>query len=156
MYSWYTLDTASLENPCCLKILEIEWPMRHAPTICPRSKASKSGSLPILAIPTANSEQPQICCGHGSLVVKIKDSWLACQDFEPCALKTCRVGGAMYVKSVESLNVLPLVWYGSYDRVSASSGVVLVTLPWFKITRSVAKTPRVAEQCDVNIHSLTP
>ncbi|GFU78031.1 uncharacterized protein TNCV_4855091 [Trichonephila clavipes] len=30
-----------------------------------------------------------------------------------------------------------------------------VTLPWFKITWSVAKSPRVAEQCDVNIHSLT-
>ncbi|GFX04215.1 hypothetical protein TNCV_3973641 [Trichonephila clavipes] len=26
--------------------------------------------------------------------------------------------------------------------------------PWFKITRSVSKSPRVAEQCDVNIHSL--
>ncbi|GFV78825.1 hypothetical protein TNCV_4079251 [Trichonephila clavipes] len=37
----------------------------------------------------------------------------------------------------------------------ASSGVVLVTSPWFKITRSVAKSPHVAEQCDVSIHSLT-
>ncbi|GFT71433.1 hypothetical protein TNCV_971031 [Trichonephila clavipes] len=35
-----------------------------------------------------------------------------------------------------------------------SSGVVLVTRPWFKIMRTVAKTPRVAEQCDVNISSL--
>ncbi|GFX61537.1 uncharacterized protein TNCV_2745121 [Trichonephila clavipes] len=26
--------------------------------------------------------------------------------------------------------------------------------PWFKITRSVSKSPRVAEQYDVNIHSL--
>ncbi|GFY15759.1 uncharacterized protein TNCV_1284041 [Trichonephila clavipes] len=26
--------------------------------------------------------------------------------------------------------------------------------PWFKITRSISKSPRVAEQCDVNIHSL--
>ncbi|GFT49360.1 hypothetical protein TNCV_4583291 [Trichonephila clavipes] len=40
-------------------------------------------------------------------------------------------------------------------RRGASSGVVLVTCPWFKITRSIAKSPRVAEQCDVNIHSLT-
>ncbi|GFV65792.1 hypothetical protein TNCV_651151 [Trichonephila clavipes] len=31
--------------------------MRHAPTICPRSKASKSGSFPILEISTTNSEQ---------------------------------------------------------------------------------------------------
>ncbi|GFV40353.1 hypothetical protein TNCV_4092171 [Trichonephila clavipes] len=37
----------------------------------------------------------------------------------------------------------------------ASSGVVLVTLPWFKITRSVSKSPRLAEQCEVNNHSLT-
>ncbi|GFX08406.1 DDE_3 domain-containing protein [Trichonephila clavipes] len=37
----------------------------------------------------------------------------------------------------------------------ASSGVILVTSSWFKNTRSVAKSPRVAEQCDVNIHSLS-
>ncbi|GFV85087.1 uncharacterized protein TNCV_3320251 [Trichonephila clavipes] len=36
-------------------------------------------------------------------------------------------------------------------RGGASSGVVHVT--WFKITWSVAKSPRVAEQCDVNINS---
>ncbi|GFU17066.1 uncharacterized protein TNCV_2480071 [Trichonephila clavipes] len=40
-------------------------------------------------------------------------------------------------------------------REGASSGVVLVTSPWFKMTRSVAKSSRVAEQCDINIHSLT-
>ncbi|GFU59310.1 uncharacterized protein TNCV_4198321 [Trichonephila clavipes] len=37
----------------------------------------------------------------------------------------------------------------------ASLGVVHVTWPWFKITWSVTKSPRVAEQCDVDIHSLT-
>ncbi|GFU67175.1 uncharacterized protein TNCV_3676101 [Trichonephila clavipes] len=41
------------------------------------------------------------------------------------------------------------------SRGGASSGVVHVTSPWFKITWSVAKSPRVAEQCDVNIYSLT-
>ncbi|GFW61450.1 hypothetical protein TNCV_346981 [Trichonephila clavipes] len=41
-------------------------------------------------------------------------------------------------------------------RGGASSGVVHVTLPWFKITLSVAKSPRVAEQCDINIHSPLP
>ncbi|GFX02018.1 hypothetical protein TNCV_372071 [Trichonephila clavipes] len=39
------------------------------------------------------------------------------------------------------------------------TGVVLIKVqnygPWFKTTRSVAKCPRVAERCDVNIHSLT-
>ncbi|GFW06851.1 hypothetical protein TNCV_3289501 [Trichonephila clavipes] len=36
------------------------------------------------------------------------------------------------------------------------SGVVLITRPWFKIARSVVKSPQVAERGDVNIHSLTP
>ncbi|GFV16638.1 hypothetical protein TNCV_4418251 [Trichonephila clavipes] len=36
----------------------------------------------------------------------------------------------------------------------ASSGVVLVTGPWFKITRSVAKIPRITKQCDANTQSL--
>ncbi|GFY12658.1 SCAN box domain-containing protein [Trichonephila clavipes] len=57
-YSWYTLDTVDLENTSCLKISEIEWTC-FSTTICPRSKVSKSSSLPILAIPTINSEQPQ-------------------------------------------------------------------------------------------------
>ncbi|GFY18713.1 hypothetical protein TNCV_2399351 [Trichonephila clavipes] len=37
----------------------------------------------------------------------------------------------------------------------ASSGVVFVTGPWFKSMRPVAKSPRVAEKCDIDIHSLT-
>ncbi|GFX29750.1 uncharacterized protein TNCV_2750841 [Trichonephila clavipes] len=43
-------------------------------------------------------------------------------------------------------------------RGGASSDVVHVTLPWFKITWSVAKSPLASEQCDadVYIHSLTP
>ncbi|GFW65798.1 uncharacterized protein TNCV_586241 [Trichonephila clavipes] len=40
-------------------------------------------------------------------------------------------------------------------RGGASSGLVHVSWPWLKITWSVAKSLRVAEQCDVNIHSLT-
>ncbi|PRD29228.1 UNVERIFIED_CONTAM: hypothetical protein NCL1_30047 [Trichonephila clavipes] len=59
MYSWYTLDPVDLENPSCLMISKIEKPMCPVPMICPRSKVSKSGSLPILVIPTTNSEQPQ-------------------------------------------------------------------------------------------------
>ncbi|GFW20164.1 uncharacterized protein TNCV_2321051 [Trichonephila clavipes] len=57
MYSWYTLDNVHLENPSGLTISEIEWPMSQAPTICTRSRTSKSGTLNILAIPTTNSEQ---------------------------------------------------------------------------------------------------
>ncbi|GFW84792.1 uncharacterized protein TNCV_680801 [Trichonephila clavipes] len=55
----YTLDTVDLENPSFLTISENEWRMRHAPTICLRSKIYKSGSLAVLAIPATNSEQPQ-------------------------------------------------------------------------------------------------
>ncbi|GFS65693.1 hypothetical protein TNCV_3853431 [Trichonephila clavipes] len=40
-----------------------------------------------------------------------------------------------------------------HGEEGASSGVVHVTGSWFKIAWSVAKSPRVAEQCDVNIHS---
>ncbi|GFU36667.1 hypothetical protein TNCV_3311621 [Trichonephila clavipes] len=36
----------------------------------------------------------------------------------------------------------------------ASSDVVHVTRPWFKITWSVAKSSRVSEQCDINIQSI--
>ncbi|GFT68449.1 uncharacterized protein TNCV_4585311 [Trichonephila clavipes] len=36
-------------------------------------------------------------------------------------------------------------------RGGVSPGVVLVTRPWLKLTRSVAKGPRVAEQCAVII-----
>ncbi|GFX32761.1 uncharacterized protein TNCV_888991 [Trichonephila clavipes] len=59
MCSWYILDTVDLENPNWLRYSEIEWPMRRAPTIYPRSKASKSDSLPKLETPTTNSEQTQ-------------------------------------------------------------------------------------------------
>ncbi|GFX29559.1 hypothetical protein TNCV_4776311 [Trichonephila clavipes] len=39
-------------------------------------------------------------------------------------------------------------------RGSVNSGVVHVTCPWFKITWSVAKSPRVPKQCYVNIQSI--
>ncbi|GFV46609.1 hypothetical protein TNCV_4191 [Trichonephila clavipes] len=58
MYSWYTPETVNVESPSYLTILEFERLMRYAPTIYPRSKASELGSLPILATPTTNLEQP--------------------------------------------------------------------------------------------------
>ncbi|GFY31524.1 uncharacterized protein TNCV_4693681 [Trichonephila clavipes] len=39
-------------------------------------------------------------------------------------------------------------------RGGASSSVVHVTGPWLKITWSVTQSPRVTEQCDVNIQSI--
>ncbi|GFT82058.1 hypothetical protein TNCV_3909911 [Trichonephila clavipes] len=38
------------------------------------------------------------------------------------------------------------------ERVSGS-GVIHVTLPWFKIARYIPKSPHVAEEGDVNILS---
>ncbi|GFU81022.1 hypothetical protein TNCV_1277671 [Trichonephila clavipes] len=37
-------------------------------------------------------------------------SWLACHEFESSTTKDPPCRGAMHVKSVESSNVLPLVW----------------------------------------------
>ncbi|GFV72088.1 hypothetical protein TNCV_2460211 [Trichonephila clavipes] len=54
-YPCCALNDVNLENPSCQTSSEIEWPMRRAPTICPRSKASKAGTLPILASLRTNS-----------------------------------------------------------------------------------------------------
>ncbi|GFV54829.1 transposable element Tcb1 transposase [Trichonephila clavipes] len=54
--------------------------MRHAPTFCPRSKAPKSDSLPILAIPSTDSEQPlEIGSRVGrnqTTAMRIRDRWM--------------------------------------------------------------------------------
>ncbi|GFV67725.1 uncharacterized protein TNCV_4624051 [Trichonephila clavipes] len=71
----------------------------------------------------------------------------------PVPLKTRRVGQRCTLNLSRAQT--SSCWCGVVvRREGASSGVVLVTSPWFKITRSVAKSRRVAEQCDVNIHSL--
>ncbi|GFT41138.1 uncharacterized protein TNCV_5034251 [Trichonephila clavipes] len=72
----------------------------------------------------------------------------------PAPLKTRRVGQrcTLNLSRAETSSR----WRGVVvRRGGASSGVVHVTGPWFKITWSVAKSPRVAEQCDVNIQSIT-
>ncbi|GFY28238.1 hypothetical protein TNCV_4395721 [Trichonephila clavipes] len=51
--------------------------------------------------------------GHGSRVVKVSDRGWPCHEFEPSTTKDPPSRAAMHVKSVESLNVLPLVWCGS-------------------------------------------
>ncbi|GFT19519.1 hypothetical protein TNCV_2534111 [Trichonephila clavipes] len=48
--------------------------------------------------------------GCGSLVVK--GSWLARHEFEPGTTKDPACMVAVHVKSLESSNVLPLVWWG--------------------------------------------
>ncbi|GFX30518.1 hypothetical protein TNCV_3461691 [Trichonephila clavipes] len=73
-----------------------------------------------------NDLKTQCITNHGSLVIKVTNSWLACHEFEPSATEDPPCREAMHVKSVVSSNVLPLVWCGSKERV-ASSDVVLVT-----------------------------
>ncbi|GFV45693.1 hypothetical protein TNCV_1969941 [Trichonephila clavipes] len=59
------------------------------------------------------------------------------------------------VKSAVSLNLpIDVVW--KFREEGASSGVLLVTWPWFNITRFVTNSHRVAVQCDVTKHCFTP
>ncbi|GFS81779.1 uncharacterized protein TNCV_2707161 [Trichonephila clavipes] len=70
----------------------------------------------------------------------------------PVPLKTRRVG--QRCKLNLSRAEMSSRWSGVVVREGgASSGVVHVTGPWLKITWSVVKSSRVAEQCDVNIKS---
>ncbi|GFV45661.1 uncharacterized protein TNCV_2739371 [Trichonephila clavipes] len=68
---------------------------------------------------------------------KVSDRGLLCHGFEPCTTKDPPCRAAMHVKSVD------------YER--GASGVVHVSMVK---TWSVAKSPRVAEQCDINIQSI--
>ncbi|GFU68016.1 hypothetical protein TNCV_2823591 [Trichonephila clavipes] len=52
--------------------------------------------------------------------------------------------GLMHIKYVEAQSPLgDVVW--KFGEGYQSSGVVIGNCPWLKITRSVAKSPRVAE-----------
>ncbi|GFY08574.1 hypothetical protein TNCV_810071 [Trichonephila clavipes] len=55
----------------------------------------------------------------------------------------------MHVKFVQGSKVLP--WCGMVvRRGDVSSGVILVTWPWFKITRSITKSLQVAQSAHFN------
>ncbi|GFT91295.1 uncharacterized protein TNCV_2168821 [Trichonephila clavipes] len=98
-----------------------------------------------------------IGCTHDS--VSAVAEWsryriVACLWTSPVPLKTHRVGQRCTLNL--SRAEISYHWCGVVVRSwGDSSCVVHVTLPWFEITCSVAKIPRVAKQCDVNIHSLT-
>ncbi|GFW43206.1 uncharacterized protein TNCV_1349701 [Trichonephila clavipes] len=91
--------------------------------------------------------------GHGSLVVKASDRGWRIMSSIRVPFKTSCVGERC------TLNLLRAQTFSRWCGVvvrregSASSGDALVSRPWFKITKSVTKSPRVAEQCAVNIHS---
>ncbi|GFV25191.1 hypothetical protein TNCV_2565751 [Trichonephila clavipes] len=53
--------------------------------------------------------------GCGSQVVKVSDRGWPCHEFEPTTTKESPSREEMHVESVESSNVLPLVWCGSLE-----------------------------------------
>ncbi|GFT11866.1 hypothetical protein TNCV_1923801 [Trichonephila clavipes] len=63
--------------------------------------------------------------GRGSRMFKVSDRGWPCQEFEPRTTKDLPCRAAMHVQSVESSNVLLLVWCDR--RGVPSSGVVHVT-----------------------------
>ncbi|GFY20820.1 hypothetical protein TNCV_1120541 [Trichonephila clavipes] len=72
------------------------------------------------------SSIPLCSSGRGSLAVKVTDSWPGCHEFEPSIAEDLPCRRALHVKSIESLNVLPLMWWGIYEKevpaqVSSSS-----------------------------------
>ncbi|GFT59038.1 hypothetical protein TNCV_186311 [Trichonephila clavipes] len=75
--------------------------------------------------------------------MKVMDSWPACHEFEPCTAEDSPCRRAMHIKSVEAQTFSR--WCDNSEKGGASSGVVLVTWPRFKMAKSVAKSPRVAE-----------
>ncbi|GFV83778.1 hypothetical protein TNCV_2555651 [Trichonephila clavipes] len=68
------------------------------------------------------------------------------------SLKTCYVEELLHIESV--LAQSPHVGMMRKFRERETSSDVLFTLPWFKITRFVASSPRIALQYDVAKHSL--
>ncbi|GFV49870.1 hypothetical protein TNCV_1391521 [Trichonephila clavipes] len=74
----------------------------------------------------------------------------------PCLLRDSNPVPKAQQKAL--LTAIPDGWQAqtssSWCGVVDSSSVVLLTRSWFRMTRSIVKSPHVAQQCDVNIHSL--
>ncbi|GFV90855.1 uncharacterized protein TNCV_2324241 [Trichonephila clavipes] len=86
-------------------------------------------------------------------VVKVSNHGWHVSSSSPVPQKTRRVGQRCTLNL--SRAEMSSRWCGVVvRRGGASSGVALVIWSCFKITRSITKSPYVAEQCDVNIHSL--
>ncbi|GFY21031.1 uncharacterized protein TNCV_3990751 [Trichonephila clavipes] len=91
--------------------------------------------------------------GCGSPVFKVSDRGRHVMSSSPVPLKTHCVGQRCPLNM--SRTEMSSRWCGVVVRRGyANSGVIHVTWPWLKITCSVTQSPRVAEQCDVIIHSL--
>ncbi|GFT13970.1 uncharacterized protein TNCV_2616011 [Trichonephila clavipes] len=85
--------------------------------------------------------------GCGIPMVKVLDYGRHVMSSNPVPLKTRRVG-QRYTLNLSRAETSSQ-WCGVVvRRGGASSGIVHVTRPWFKMTWSVAKNPRLAEQCE--------
>ncbi|GFV98886.1 hypothetical protein TNCV_2914031 [Trichonephila clavipes] len=73
-------------------------------------------------------------------------SWLECHEFEPSTTKDPHCRGCRCTLSMSRLKRSAVSVVSEVRRLGARTGVVLVTCPWFNMTRSVAKSPQVAEQ----------
>ncbi|GFU77571.1 hypothetical protein TNCV_3499431 [Trichonephila clavipes] len=89
-----------------------EWGPNQSPSGSLFRNESPVSSIVVTYVETHVAWGPYIIDteGRGSFVVKVTDSWLACHEFEPSTTEDPPCRGAMYVKSVDSSNVLPLVW----------------------------------------------
>ncbi|GFW97399.1 HTH_Tnp_Tc3_2 domain-containing protein [Trichonephila clavipes] len=65
-------------------------------------------------------------CGHGSLVVKVTDSWLECHELEPSTTEdpSCRGRCSLYLSMLKRPTV-DVVW--KLGEWGASTGVILIT-----------------------------
>ncbi|GFV17606.1 uncharacterized protein TNCV_4406431 [Trichonephila clavipes] len=87
--------------------------------------------------------------GCGSPVVKVSDHGRHVMSSSPVPLKTRRVGQRC------TLNLSRAETSFRWCGVVARRGGCQLRHHLTKITWSIGKIPRVAKQCDVNIHTLT-
>ncbi|GFX72491.1 hypothetical protein TNCV_4060881 [Trichonephila clavipes] len=81
-----------------------------------------SSTHPIVSLFISHDLFPH-CCGYGNLVVKVTDSWVACQEFEPGVHEDppCRDYRCTLNRSKLKRLLVGVVW------MLGEEGVVLVT-----------------------------
>ncbi|GFV28501.1 hypothetical protein TNCV_3984521 [Trichonephila clavipes] len=82
--------------------------------------------------------------GRGSLVVKVTDSGQVCHEFKPSTAQDPPCTGRQSMLNMLRLKHPPFGVVCKLGEGFASSCVVVVTWPWFKTTRFITKSPRVA------------
>ncbi|GFW78997.1 uncharacterized protein TNCV_214301 [Trichonephila clavipes] len=110
----------------------------------------KQGFLTFLSLECAHFHRGVGGCG--SPVVKVSDHGRHVMSSSPVPLKTRRVGERC------TLNLSRAQTFSRWGGVVVRRGECQLRFRPHHVTmvRNDAKSPRVAEQCDFNIHSLTP